>query len=159
MTRSGARGILHLCHAPDAESTGLCGEPISNRRQLIKMPTVPLIRLELAIQDRPEDPYRFESFLKVADEKQAYFLAGLANQDQLHLAFYGDDLAYCSSTFITHRKQQWQQLDEIVAESGRQTQHHQPVMLTRGLGVGNIPGEPANGGYGVSRSHLLLVAR
>jgi hypothetical protein len=58
------------------------------------MPTAPLIRLNVVIFDRPENPFEFESFLNVAEEDQAHVLDELANQDELYLSFYGDDLKY-----------------------------------------------------------------
>jgi len=58
--------------------------------RLFKMPTAPLIRLELFFLDRPENPYRFESFLNVAVEDQLQVLIQPANQERLFLAFYGD---------------------------------------------------------------------
>jgi hypothetical protein len=71
-------GIIHVCHAPDEDIEGFSGKPVSSRWQLVNMPTAPLIRLELAIQDRPGDPYRFESFLNVAAADQAHVLGRLA---------------------------------------------------------------------------------
>jgi Ca-activated chloride channel homolog len=79
------------------------------------MPTAPLIRLELDMLDRPENPYRFESFLNVATEDQAQVLAELASQEELYLAVYGDDLCYRYTVAIPHGEQQWQQPDELVA--------------------------------------------
>ncbi len=35
------------------------------------MPSTPLIHLELVIMDNPINPFRFESFLNVAEEDQA----------------------------------------------------------------------------------------
>ena len=81
------------------------------------MPTAPLIRLTLNILDRPQDPYRFESFLNVAEEDQLQVLARLARQEELVLAFYGDWLDYRFSGTIAHGEQQWQQLDEFIARA------------------------------------------
>ena len=81
------------------------------------MPTAPLIRLELVILDRLDDPFRFESFLNVAEETQAEILAQLANQDRLYLAFYGDGLEHRFTKIIEHDLQQWQQLDDLVAQA------------------------------------------
>ena len=83
------------------------------------MPTAPLIRLEFAIHDRPADPFRFESFLNVAEESQANVLTQLAGQDRLYLAFYGDNLQHRFTMAVSHDEQQWQQLDELVAEAER----------------------------------------
>ncbi|UCC54551.1 MAG: hypothetical protein JSV68_11405 [Anaerolineaceae bacterium] len=108
-------GVVHVCHAPDADIEGFADKPVLSQWQLIEMPTAPLIRLQLTILDRPDDPYRFESFLNVAAEDQAQVLAELANQKELHLAFYGDDLGYRYTKTIPHSEQQWQQLDDLVA--------------------------------------------
>ena len=64
------------------------------------MPTAPLIRLELAVMDNPFDPFRFESFLNVGERDQLQVLTQLAAQEELHLAFYGDDLNYRFTTTL-----------------------------------------------------------
>ena len=80
-------------------------------------PTAPLIRLELAILDRPTNPCKFESFLNVAQEDQARVLAQLAGQDQLYRAFYGDDFCHRFTKIVKHDRQQRQYLDELVGEA------------------------------------------
>jgi hypothetical protein len=110
-------GVVHVCHAADSDIEGFANKPVSYQWQLVKMPTAPLIRLELTILDRPSNPYRFESFLNVAEEDQARVLAQLAGQDQLYLAFYGDDLTHRFAKIVNHDRQQWQYLDELVAEA------------------------------------------
>jgi hypothetical protein len=87
--------------------------------QHIEMPTAPLIRLETTIIDQPENPFRFESFLNVAEADQAKVLAELACQDKLYLAFYGDDLNYRFAKIVEHDEQQWQYLDELVEAAHR----------------------------------------
>ena len=64
-------GIIHVCHAPVADIEGFLYEPVRSQWQLIRMPTAPLIRLELLILDNPANPYRFESFLNIAAADQA----------------------------------------------------------------------------------------
>lgn len=112
-------GVSHICHATDTDIEAFRNKPVWKQWQLIKMPTAPLIRLELVILDDPTNPYKFESFLNIADEEQGQILAQLANQDELYLAFYGDDLRYRYTKVIEHDKQQWQQLDELVDEANR----------------------------------------
>lgn len=109
--------MVHVCHAADGDIEGFANKPVSYQWQLLKMPTAPLIRLELAILDCLNDPYRFESFLNVADDDQARVLAQLAGQDRLYLAFYGDDLSHRFTKVVNHDRQQWQYLDELVAEA------------------------------------------
>jgi hypothetical protein len=109
--------VVHVCHAADSDIEGFANKPVSYQWQLVKMPTAPLIRLELTILDRPGNPYRFESFLNVAEENQARILAQLAGQDRLYLAFYDDDLSHRFTKIVDHDRQQWQYLDELVDEA------------------------------------------
>jgi len=110
-------GVVHVCHASDADIEGFTDKPVWSQWQLILTPSAPLIRLELAIPDRPDNPFRFESFLNVAEEDQARVLDQLANQDQLFMAFYGDDLGYRYAKVLPHSEQQWQQLDELMTKA------------------------------------------
>jgi hypothetical protein len=41
----------------------------------------------------------------------------LAGQDRLYLAFYGDDLTHRFTKIVNHDRQEWQYLDELVAEA------------------------------------------
>ncbi|MCL4266688.1 MAG: hypothetical protein KJ069_26080 [Anaerolineae bacterium] len=107
------RGIIHACHAADADIAGFAGKPVWFQWQMIQMPTAPLIRLEMVIVDNPVNPFCFESFLNVGEPDQLRILARLASQGHLHMAFYGGDLTYQYTKSIHHDEQQWQQLDEI----------------------------------------------
>jgi hypothetical protein len=53
----------------------------------------------------------------VAQEDQARVLAELAHQDRLYPVFYGDDLTHRFTHVVDHDEQQWQYLDELVAEA------------------------------------------
>lgn len=110
-------GVVHVCHAADRDIEGFRDKPALYQWQLIKMPSAPLIRLELAILDHPLNPYKFESFLNVAQEDQTRVLVQLANQDRLYLAFYGDDLRHRYTKIVDHDRQQWQYLDGLMSEA------------------------------------------
>jgi hypothetical protein len=109
-------GIVHVCHASD-QDIGFRDKPIHYQWQLIKMPTAPLIRLDVVVLDNPTNPFKFESFLNVDAPDQAAVLSSLANQDRLYLAFYGTDMSYRYTKLIAHDEQQWQRLDELVQEA------------------------------------------
>lgn len=111
------RGIVHVCHAADKDIANFVNKPMAARWDLIEMPTAPLIRLELTVFDNPLNPCCFESFLNVADLKQRAVLTELASQEELYLAFYGDDLAYRYTSVLPHSEHQWQQLDDIIAQA------------------------------------------
>ena len=109
-------GVVHACHTTDSNIEGFANKPVVYQWQLIKMPTAPLIRLDLAVLDNPAAPYKFEAFVNVADEDQARVLAQLANQDRLYLAFYGDDLNHRFTKIVNHDRQNWQYIDELVSD-------------------------------------------
>ena len=48
---------------------------------------------------------------------QAHVLAELANQSELYLSFYGDDLKYRYTKIVEHDEQQWQLLDDLVEQA------------------------------------------
>jgi hypothetical protein len=106
-------GIVHVCHAPDGDVEGFRGKPVVYQWQLIPMATAPLIRLEMRVLDDPRNPFRFESFLNIADSDQAKCLTLLAQQDQLNLAFYGDELHYRFTKVIAHDERQQAQLADL----------------------------------------------
>jgi hypothetical protein len=112
-------GVVHVCHAAYSDIEGFANKPVAYQWQLIKMPSAPLLRLQIDILYQPDNPYRFESFLNVAAESQAEVVAQLANQEQLYLAFYGDDLTHHFTKVVEHDRQQWQYLDELVEEAER----------------------------------------
>lgn len=112
-------GVVHVCHAADADIAGFLDAPVSYQWQLIKMPTAPLVRLVVQIFDHPQDPYQFESFLNVAEPDQAGILAQLAGQDRLLLSFFGDDLGHRFTVRVPHGSQSWQQVDDYLEEGLR----------------------------------------
>ena len=112
-----SRGIVHVCHAADEDIANFVDKPVEARWDLIEMPTAPLVRLELLVYDDPRDPFCFESFLNVAVPDQLAVLAELAGQEDLYLAFYGDDLTYRYTTVLAHSESQWQRLDEIISRA------------------------------------------
>ena len=110
-------GVIHVCHASDADIEGFRDKPASYRWELIEMPTAPLVRLSVNIFDRPANPFFFESFLNVGEADQLNVLTQMAGQDKLYLAFYGDDLEYRFAKILDHNEQQWQKLDDIIARA------------------------------------------
>jgi len=111
------RGIVHVCHAADEAIDNFVDQPVEARWDLIEMPSAPLVRLELLVYDDPRDPFCFESFLNVAAPDQLAVLAELAGQEELYLAFYGDDLTYRYTAIVPHGEGQWQRIDEIISRA------------------------------------------
>ena len=51
-----AVGVVHVYHAADSDVGGFADKPVFYQWQLVRMPTAPLIRLELVIVDQPANP-------------------------------------------------------------------------------------------------------
>ncbi|MCJ7624788.1 MAG: hypothetical protein MUO76_14905 [Anaerolineaceae bacterium] len=71
-------GVVHVCHAADDDIDSFEDKPVWSHWQLVKMPSAPLIRLELVFVDEPANPYKFESFLNITEDDQAGVLAQLS---------------------------------------------------------------------------------
>jgi hypothetical protein len=119
-------GIVHICHASNRDIASFRRAPVRYQWQLILMPTAPIIRLELVVLDDPDNPFKFESFLNIAETDQANVLADLIAQEQLSLAFYGDDLTYQYSKVVPHDLLQRQQLEALTIEAQRHWQQIDP---------------------------------
>ncbi|MBK8905342.1 MAG: hypothetical protein IPM53_29435 [Anaerolineaceae bacterium] len=111
------QGIIHVCHAADQDIASFAEAPLLSQWQLIKMPTAPLLRLEFRILDNPTNPYKFESFLNIAEPDQAAVADALVRQDHFTLAFFGDDLTYQYSKLDAHEAVQRQALAYLVDEA------------------------------------------
>ncbi|MFC1790350.1 hypothetical protein ACFLZP_02600, partial [Patescibacteria group bacterium] len=110
-------GAIHICHASDVDIEGFADKKVWYQWQLVKMPTAPLIRFELAIQDDPENPYGFETFLNVTGPGQAEVLTQLAGQDRLYFAFYGDDLTHRFTKIVDHDQAMRERLGRLSAQA------------------------------------------
>jgi hypothetical protein len=119
-------GVVHVCHASDADIEGFANKPVWSQWQLIEMPTAPLIRLELVVVDQPETPFKFESFLNICAQDQADVLEQLAGQGTLYLAFHGDDLGHRFTKVIEHEPKQRSQLAWLFARARRYWQSLPP---------------------------------
>jgi hypothetical protein len=111
------RGVVHVCYAADDDISTFVDKDIEARWDMIEMPTAPLVRLELLVYDDPVNPYCFESFLNVAAPDQLDVLVQLAKQEELYMAFYGDDLTYRYTSVLVHGEDQRQRLDEIISRA------------------------------------------
>ena len=68
--------------------------PIGLRHELFEHPSAPVIRTVLTIMDRPQSPLRVETFINIAEEDQRADFAALADQEQLLLLFYDEQLQH-----------------------------------------------------------------
>lgn len=110
-------GVVHVCHATDWDIAGFAHQPVWYRWELAKLPTAPVIRLNLVILDQPQNPYRYESFLNIGNEDQTRILEILLTQEQLILPFYGDDFNQRLTKVVPHGAEQRRQLGALVEQA------------------------------------------
>jgi len=60
------------------------------------------MRTVLAIVDQPQSPLRVENFITVADERQRADFAALADQEQLLLVFYDEQLQHRLTKLVSY---------------------------------------------------------
>lgn len=112
-----SEGIVFLAAAGDADVEGFANKPVLSQWQLIEMPTAPLIRLHLTILDRPENPYRFETFFNISNPESCRILSEQLGQEALVLAFLGDDLEHRFSKVLPFPQEERQAVHQLVGQA------------------------------------------
>jgi hypothetical protein len=95
VTQATSQGTAYVIRTLAADLATLRGTmPIGLRHKLYEHPAAPVIRTILTIMDRPQSPLRVETFINVAEEDQRADFAALADQEQLLLLFYDEQLQH-----------------------------------------------------------------
>jgi len=110
-------GIVFLAAAGDADVEGFARSPVISQRQLVEMPSAPLIRLHLTILDQPHNPYRFETFFNISNPESCRILSEQLGQDSLVLAFLGDDLEYRFSKVLPFPQEERRAVHQLVDQA------------------------------------------
>lgn len=118
-------GVVHVCYAADADIAGFGNKPVGYEWQGALLPTAPVLRLRAVIMDDPHNPYRFESFLQVGQEDDARLLDELTSQEQLYLAFYGENLTHRFTKVVVQSEEKREELARLV-EAARAHWHSIP---------------------------------
>jgi hypothetical protein len=101
LTQTTDQGTAYVLKAPASEIARARGTvPLFVRHQLFGLPSAPVIRTVLTLYDVPQHPLRFESFINVAADDQRADFAALADQNQLMLLFYDEQLRHRLSKLI-----------------------------------------------------------
>lgn len=86
----------------------------------------PLIRFDVVVYDRLDQPLHFDSFLNIGDESCVYVLGALMEQEWLIFHWYGEDFKYRGSTGIRWKNENREWVGEIW-ETGK--------MCINGIGI------------------------
>lgn len=88
-------GTAYVCQVPSQEILRVRGTvPVHVQHALYDHRAAPVIRTVLSIYDQPSSALRLESFINVADTSQRADFAALADQEQLFLFFYDEQLRH-----------------------------------------------------------------
>jgi hypothetical protein len=111
-------GTLLVVKAPSPDLATLRGPiPIGLVHELYQHPRSPVIRTLLTFVDRPEAPLRLETFTNPGDPEQHAHFASLAEQEEIPLLFYDEQLRHRLSKRV--RNATAPQIPEIVATADR----------------------------------------
>lgn len=95
LTQATDQGVAYVLKAPAHEIARARGRvPVHIQHALLDHPAAPVIRTVLSIYDVPRRPLRFETFINIADEAQRADFAAFAEQRQLLLLFYDEQLRH-----------------------------------------------------------------
>jgi hypothetical protein len=89
----------------------------SVKLELHEVDGCPLIRLDVTIYDRPDDPLRMDCFLNIKDEHQLPAIEALAEQEWLVFHWYDENLKYVRSSGIPWRPEQRQAARKIIEDA------------------------------------------
>jgi hypothetical protein len=105
--------------------------PIQTRWELGRFACGSVLRLYLIIFDRPDSPYRFETFINVGASEQLACVTKLLTQETLQLHFFDSRTEHVLTKEISNPPQQRSQLSELVT---RAVQDHQDLGETWDFG-------------------------
>lgn len=107
-----------LAKAADEEVAGFRGQvPIRTQWELGRLDCGTVLRLYLVIFDRPENPYRFETFLNVGAAEQLACARQLLDQATLPVHFFDSRTEYVFTKTIRQPEKQRQQLGQLVKQA------------------------------------------
>jgi len=88
--------------------------PIQTQWELGRFSSGSVLRLHLVIFDRPEQPYRFETFINVGASEQLACVRQLLLQETLQIHFFDSQTEYVFTKKISNSDQSRQQLQQLI---------------------------------------------
>ncbi|MEM7034071.1 MAG: hypothetical protein AAF629_31310 [Chloroflexota bacterium] len=107
-----------LAKASDADVASFQGQiPINTQWEIGYYPMASVLRMVLSIYDRSNRPYRFETFINVAEGEQLACITQLAEQAELNLHFFDSRTEYVFTKAIRQAIQSRQTLHGLISEA------------------------------------------
>jgi hypothetical protein len=100
-------GTVHIVKAPAREIQSLRGAiPIGVDYELYAHPLAPVIRTVIRFYDQPQHPLVVETFANVEDPQQRSEFARLADQPELYMLFYDEQVRHRLSKVVPNGGQE-----------------------------------------------------
>lgn len=107
-----------LAKAADQDVRGFKGKvPIQTYWELGHFECGSVLRMHITIFDRPDNPYRFETFINVASPEQLACVNQLVSQETLQLHFFDGRTEYVLTKEIKYPHVQRRQLENLTAQA------------------------------------------
>lgn len=104
-----------LAKATNQDVEGFRGSaPIQTQWELGRFSSGSVLRLHLVIFDRPQQPYRFETFINVGASEQLACVRQLLTQKTLQIHFFNSQTEYVFTKKLSNSDQQRQQLQQLI---------------------------------------------
>lgn len=93
--------------------------------ELLDVDGFPLIRLDITIYDRPDDPLRMDCFFNITSEYDMPMLEALSEQQWVVFHWYNEDLKYICSTAVRWPEKQRKEA-KLILEKAREMISRKP---------------------------------
>lgn len=99
-----------FCYMDDKTCRDVEGKIHNIKMEYYDIDGCPLIRFDIVVYDRLDQPLHFDAFLNVINEDHECVLEALTEQDRIIFHWYGEDFKYKGSTSV-----KWKEENRIIA--------------------------------------------
>ena len=98
-------GCTFFCYMDNKTCRDVKGKVHNVKLEYYEIDDYPLIRFNIVIYDRLDQPLEFDAFLNIGDESCRYILDALMIQEWIIFHWYGEDFKYKGSTGVHWREE------------------------------------------------------
>ena len=106
-------GCAFFCYMDNGTCRDVKGKVHNVKLEYYEINGFPLIRFDIVVYDRLDQPLHFDSFINICDESCVYMLGALMEQEWLIFHWYGEDFRYSGSTGIKWKEENRKWVKEI----------------------------------------------
>ena len=111
-------GCTFFCYMDDRTCRQVKSAVHNVKLEYYEIDNCVLIRFNVVVYDRLDDPLRFDAFINMGNKNHNYMLDALMVQEWLIFYWYGEDFIYKRSTGIRWKEENRNWVKEIVRRGG-----------------------------------------